>query len=360
MEGVSWRAVGTTLTAVVIAAMSGCSATAENPPQGIETSDPAATFAPMIAVHPRERWLPIAADEFIAGSTLRWRDGDCGDDAIAASAGAGATGVPRLNPARLGLARRPYQHRPGRPPDCATGRLFATSGYTRPNDPLRANDIPRDEGFYLDLDDSRRVATASKRIVPTYFERHRTTRPEERSLRITYWMLFRMHQPPGPPALTESAGHEGDWERVSVLLRVVAPDRYVPLSVRYHDEDARARYADNTRDVPWRSVRRVARSGRTRTHPVALAARGSHTLYPKPVRARVVTHGITTGRRKLYDNALACPKCVAWRTWRDLRSATKEPWYGYGGGWGDSLGARTAAAGLGPSGWNDIEPFQLS
>lgn len=361
MEGVLWRAVGTAFTAVVIAAMSGCSATAEDPPRGVETSDPVATFAPMVAVHPNERWLPIAADEFIAESTLRWRDGDCGDDAIAAGAGVATTRVPVLDPARLGLERRPYEHRPGRPPGCLAGRLFATSGYTRPNDPLRANDIPRDEGFYLDLDDSQRLAAlgATAATAPVYYERHRETHRGEPALRITYWMLFRMHQPPGPSVLTEPAGHEGDWERVSVLLRAVASDRYVALSVRYTNEDARARYADTARDVPWRSVRRVGGSGQARTHPTAVAARGSHTLYPKPVRRLVVTHGVATGQKKLYDNGLDCPRCIPWRTWRDLRSATREPWYGFGGAWGDSLEPRNAAAGLGPSRWNDVEPFQL-
>lgn len=340
-------AIAAIVTAAIVAA-TGCSDTRGDRREGVATPDPALTFAPFVSVHPREPWLPIAADAMIARSALRWRDGDCGDDLVAKPAD--------LDPARLGGAP-PYVHRPGRPPDCRPAKRFTTSDYTRPYDPLRPNDIAPDEGFYLDLDDSERRTTPDREVdVPVYFEPNRERRHGRSLLRITYWLLFRFDQLPGPASATALAAHEGDWERLSVLLRPAGARRYVPLSVRYGGKDSQS--------VPWRSVRRVNGVGESPTHPVAFAVRGSHLLRPRPGRETLDQTPIgTPGERqehvRLYEDARACPDCHAWRTWRDLRRARDQPWYGYGGGWGDQLGDGAAPSGLGPSRWVDVEPFEL-
>jgi hypothetical protein len=49
------------------------------------------------------------------------------------------------------------------------------------------------------------------------------------------------------------------------------------------------------------------------------------------------------------DDARACPDCPLWLTWHRLIDAQKEPWYGYGGAWGQLGGASDFTGPLGPS-----------
>lgn len=323
----TWWGFAGTVGVVTAAVALGCSTTGDERSAGaIATTNLAATFAPLVNLHPREQWLPIAADDFLDSSTLRWRDDDCGGEALAAGRTASGTGLPALDPARLGGRRPPYRHRPGRIPGCRRGRAFSTSGYTRPFDPLRANDIAPDEGFFLDLADRlRRTAAPAGNAIesPTYVARRTTRYRGGSAVQLTYWLLFRLDRLPGPPATTAISAHEGDWERVRVIVRRV-DGGYTPLAVRYGEGGK----------VPWAAVSRVRGRGPRRTHPLVFAARGSHTLAARPARTAV-------GDR------------IAWRTWRDLRDAEREPWYGYGGGWGEALGQRTAVSGLGPSRWPD-------
>lgn len=356
-----WLAALMAASVVVPAACSGVGTSAGLGSQAIRTADPAATFAPLVYVHPGERWTPIAAADFAHSSVLRWRDDDCGAKAIAAGRdirwrGAGQTDrLPILRLGRLG-GDPPYLHTAARLPGCRRVKVFSTVDYTRPNDKLRPNDIPLEEGFFLDLDDAKRTTgqpprtEASGRLeVPVYFERRKARAHGHPALKIDYWLLFRLDRRPGPAAFTRAVASEGDWERLSVLLRQVG-DEYLPVSVRY-DPDA-------DREVPWQSVPVADGAEGASTHPVAYAARGSHTLYPTPRRIPIQ---VVVGQRQLtvHDVATACPRCIPWRTWRNLKPARRQPWYGYGGAWGDSLGPRTAMGGLGPSKWTEIEPFEL-
>jgi len=354
-----WR--GTIGIVFVAAALGGCSEEADNGASGIPTAKLAATYAPLVGLHPREPWLPIGADEFVDESTLRWRDG-CGDDPIAAGGRAvdapkateDGTPVPRLDPKRLGRGGNPYRRRVARPPSCREAARFATDGYTRPNDPLRANDIALEEGFYLDLDDAERTVRNTARgdsvSADVYFEGERERHRGRAAVRITYWLLLRLDRLPGPAAATEPVGHEGDWERFSVLLRRRGDDLYAPIAARYGTEG---------RDVPWPSVPRTSGPRQSRTHPMAFAALGSHTLYSRPGNVPLETHTAGGPQFRLQERTTACPNCVRWHTWAHLHPARSQPWYGYGGAWGDSLGERTAPGGLGPSRWTDVKPFEL-
>lgn len=349
---------------VLATVVSACSTHADESHEGVETDDPETTFAPVVAIHPGERSLPLAAERFLEFSTLRWREDDCHDETLAVGAKLYESHLPVIDPTRLGGRNAPYTHRRGDAPACRSGKTFATSDYTRPRDPLRPDDITIDEGFYLDLDDEQRSTVAGKltgRTVsaPVYVTRREGRRNGEPVLRITYWMLFVFNRFPGPVAATADTAHEGDWERTSVLLRRVGDNRYVPLEIRLNDEDARARYDDVIRNVPWRKARRVASSkGGQRTHPFLYSSLGTHTLYPKPgTRSSLPKH--TGAPIKLFDETRDCHECVEWSTWRDVRGAREQSWYGFGGGWGDALGARVSAGGLSPSPWNDVKPLQL-
>jgi hypothetical protein len=59
-----------------------------------------------------------------------------------------------------------------------------------------------------------------------------------------------------------------------------------------------------------------------------------------------------TGDRDLLtveDDAIACPRCPQWRTWEKLVDAAAQPWYGFGGAWGDVGGMSGTTGPLGPS-----------
>lgn len=347
---------GTWAAALLAIAGVGC-AGSEDPGLGVgavKTHTPAATFAPLVSLHPRERLLPLAAAAFLARSSLRWHDGDCGDATVA---GRSATPTrPRLEQSRLGGGGA-YRHSAGRLPGCRPTRRYASDEYTRPYDPSRTNGLQMDEGFYLDLADGAREGAPAiarpdgRRLVraPAYVERDVRRRGEYTMVRLTYWMLFGMERRPGPAAVAATS-HEGDWRWVRILLRTrEGAGEYVPVGVRY---GVRSTY------LPWRAVRRATDAGPRSTHPAIFVARGGHDLFPRPGR---YTRKIAIGERELdlRQDALACPRCTAWPTWRNLLDARRQPWHGYGGAWGETLGARTTPAGLGPGPWGDYTKDQL-
>jgi hypothetical protein len=51
----------------------------------------------------------------------------------------------------------------------------------------------------------------------------------------------------------------------------------------------------------------------------------------------------------VHDETIACVACPVWRTWESLVEATNEPWYGFGGAWGDVRGGAAPSGPLGPS-----------
>ena len=131
----------------------------------------------------------------------------------------------------------------------------------RPYDRDRPPGLKRKDGFALDLLNSRRVGqrtttTKSASIrsgpqwfykdTPAYYERHPTKvdasgkegkgrKFEGDAFRLTYWLLSAVSYPPGRPQfVVEQFRHEGDWERISVLIRRLGRSKYMPLSVRYH------------------------------------------------------------------------------------------------------------------------------
>jgi hypothetical protein len=194
-------------------------------------------------------------------------------------------------------------------------RVYANQ-QTRPHEPdARAEGIRLGEGFYLDLVDDARPGPERLDGTPVYFER----RDEgDSQVRLTYWMLYGMNAPAGEGP---SATHEGDWERIDVLLRNDGSNRYEPLAVQLISDGGR-------HDVPWGQV---ARSG---THPTVAVALADHA--PSALRP-----------------GEPCDGCSPWRTWETLSPATKHPWYGFGGAWGEPgpTSATTGPAGPHPIGW---------
>lgn len=52
-----------------------------------------------------------------------------------------------------------------------------------------------------------------------------------------------------------------------------------------------------------------------------------------------------------------CPTCPRWETWRNLRSAFYQDWFGFGGAWGEPGPTEQTTGALGPHGsWADGTP----
>ena len=332
----AWRVVVVSVMTCAGLATGGCESgsTETGAPNAVRTADPVRAFAPLVAIARDEPHRPMSARWFIERSAL-WiaEDRGCADRKIAVGhalaeqrtdridwiyvhgLGRGKSGGRGMN-----YYRNPYGL------DCRLNfdvRVYADQP-TRPFDPgPRVDDARPGQGFYLDLSDTARggpaFVTGDRPVTaPAYGER---TDEGDRGVRLTYWMLFGADVPAG------DAGHanEGDWERVDVLLRDEGDGRYTPLGAQLGGAGA---------DGPppatkaWSSVERVGG-----THAVVESERSSHEL--------------TFAR----SSGALCEGCVRWPTWEGLADARAEPWYGFGGAWGEP-GATDATTGpLGPHGY---------
>lgn len=314
--------------------VSACGAGEDEGAQQVSTTDPVTTFAPLVRLDPRERSFPMSARHFLSKSGLEWGGGPCSFErdisASASSSAAAADPIPPLDPARLG--RPPgYQVRPSSA-SCRGKRpgLYSTAMRTRPFDTEdRPVGLHVDEGFSLDiLTDAQPGGLELARDgtvagLGAYYARDRVTVAGRPGLRLSYWLLYGRGERRDPDDGNRRVDHEGDWERLDVLVQHrPGSRRYVPIAVRYHSDTGIAAQS-------WDDVKRA---GGDATHPIAYAARGSHTLGP--------TGGC--------DDA-----CTDWPTWRDLRDVRDEPWFGYGGGWGARGYSEARSGPLGPS------PFEL-
>ena len=341
-----------TAAALALAACGGDAAETAAP---VRTTDPAATFAPLVHLHSRELWWPIGALDFIDFAILMWRNGTCAiDEEVAIGRSRNefhVFPVPIVDPRRLGQ-RSPYAVRPLVSVCAGRRRMerYSTTQSTRPHGRGHPAGMSASEGFHLDVATAlragrRRVSREDGQTfldgVPVYVD----SRPEQvdghPGLRLSYWMLFGFERPM-PERRGIAVEHEGDWERVDVLLRRGERRHvYVPVAVGLGVRGER-------RDIPWGDMRLAAGARPRPTHPVVFAARGSHELYSHAGRygARVPGPG---GSLDVDDVAVACPSCPAWRTWRVVRPLRAEPWWGYRGAWGQAGDGPLATGVPGPA-----------
>jgi hypothetical protein len=266
--------------------------------------------APLLRLHPEERFGPMRVREFLAGSTLRW-----GRKVVARQ---GTVRAARLGERCEEAPRGCYRH----------------AG-------VRADELTRPigggsdaEGFALDVDDA--LYAGSRGNVPIHWELRRSAR----GVTITYWLFYGYDEPvlrfenppPGadPEEIAARLAHEGDWERVVVVLSPALE----PRGVRFHQHE-------DFRNVPWERVTRAAGG-----HPVVWVARGKHASYARPG----VTRDCLTPRACLVDERADGGRTV--RTWRaGLTPVRSRGWYGFGGAWG-RVGELSETTGpLGPSRW---------
>jgi hypothetical protein len=328
----------------------------------VSTQAPERTFAPLVSLHSDEPVAPMSVDLFLRNSRLFW----------AFQAGCSArqkfiAGPLTTTAQWRALGSGGFRQAGG----CGHGDVYATSYYTRPYDKrrtfVRHADLTGREGFYLDLDNglrTRKLATVTERgqrmlePSPVYFERHDEAGADGiANVRFTYWFFYPLNTPTINADLLPTAAadflksvelspdHEGDWERISVLTRRIGDDLWLPLSVRFHEHAAHV-------DRAWQAVRKVRDDDTgVMTHPRAFVAKGSHATYPGPGR---FPHTLTVFgvRITLDDEVRACRRCPWWATWKSpemLVDATQQPWYGFGGAWGQ-VGIQSEFTGpLGPS-----------
>jgi hypothetical protein len=329
------RPIAAGLGAVVLAfAAGGCGEEGEAPAT-IVTGDPAATFAPLVRLHPRERSFPMSARRFLAKSGLEWSGGPCPLEidvsASASSRAAAGDRIPPLDPTKLGTEPA-YKVRP-HVSNCIDLRphTYSTTMRTRPFDTDdRPVGLQVDEGFSLDILSNaqpgrlRLGGDGTLAGVPAYYARDPSSIGGRTGLRLSYWLLYGRGKAPDPDQGDRLVGHEGDWERVDVLVRRErGRDRYTPVSIQHFSGGERRLV------TPWNDTERA---GASSTHPVVYAARATHTPGPR---------------------GDCIPSCTDWKTWRLLRDVREEAWFGYGGGWGAFEPTAAAAGPLGPS------PFQL-
>ena len=328
-------------------------------PRPIITSDPVTAFAPLVHLHADEKLMPMSAEAFLKNSWLAWAHDDGCDDWVPGDRHLARPSDDKAAKGAFdhsGLAGAgAYQHGLTDSNCDEVGRVgYLAAFHTRPFDaPDRTAGLPEKEGFYLDLDDKFRKGTAKvekegpQRVVrsmPVYWERASEKVDGQDGLRITYWTFYGLSQPPGNTTGTRYLVHEGDWERISVLIQNgQAEGEYLPISVRYHAHDG-------SRVVPWAAVKRVGTGGSIdSTHPVVYSARGSHASYWRAGDYENVFEFAGRRRFAVFDQATSCPDCPQWRTWETLLDAKAQHWYGYGGAWGN-VGSDTGFTGpLGPS-----------
>jgi hypothetical protein len=306
--------------------------------QAVETRDPEATFAPVVELDPEERWYPMGARWFLDRSVLEFAtDHGCGDFEVAV----GRTLEEKQNEVTqfivvgwLGKYRPGYERYPTDARCEIDGsRDFFSVEHTRPfGKEDRPRGLPRTEGWYIDLVNKARPGRQGTEEdggrellenVPAYVERVPDEVDGDDGVRLTYWLLYGMNEPRAGDGVDRRDRHEGDWERLDVLLREDGgDDSYEPVRVQL--------YVDGRpgREVPWDALSRVGGEG---THPVLSAARGSHEL----------SAGQPAG---------GCPECPRWLLWKQLKDLRSQFWYGFGGAWGE-VGRDSATTGpLGPHG----------
>jgi hypothetical protein len=305
--------------------------TAEQPglPSADEQAALALRYAPRVWLHHDERFGPEDPDAFVAASRLRFL-GRRGADTVAER---------EIDARRLGAAC-----------DAAPGGCHRSGGYlarelTRPYTVSagRAAGLLRARGFFLDpASEVHRGELAPRLTSPMLYELRRAGD----ELLITYWFFYGYSRPYiGIGSDTShnllDVAHEGDWENVDVALS--ASGDHAPLRVLFYGHGHPA-------SVPWDQVERV-----DDTHPVVYSALNSHASYPTAAPRR--------GEQTKVCGAVGCShdfrdQGMRWDGWQPgrLQSARAQPWYGFGGAWGNAGDLPDTTGPLGPSRWKLAAP----
>jgi hypothetical protein len=331
--------------------------------------------APIFVLHPAETFAPMAADVFIDESSLVWRQSDT-EAAVVAPPG-------NVNASDLGVeSDDPYSH--------VDGAIKAVAhDLTRPfdsNTKARLEGLPVDKGFALmnRHPSPGHVATSyelEQRLqeAPIYYE----VQPRSGETLICYWLFFGSSAPPvdglkakarnvvrrigdrlesasqeeaaGPQRhtrepeldvddffrlITRRHAHQGDWE--GVTARVSADGELQEVHFRAHHGGHK---------VASSALRREGRV-------LVFCSRGSHACFESPSSPNNRDGDEIPSDGLLWDPLQGTPR---------LLDVVAQPWYGYGGAWGDpgldhrlhiDVMRKDTAGPLGPSQFKRIWPSE--
>lgn len=307
------------------------------------SGDPDVDFAPVMRLHPNDKFWPMSAGRFVARSSLFFKDTlrrvKISGDPSAARLGNGGyswrTGVDEV----LGRGRKSVK----------------TDDLTRPYDD--ANATLKRQGFYLDLADGARVGTApvgGRITAPMYLQKAGNKR--------VYWQFYGYSK----PTLRDGSGvprmaHEGDWERVIVELNEYRVPSQVGF-VAHHEPVGYVAYRGVYAPAPRATADVLTTTGLA---PVGYVSRLGHGTWPDA--GRDCFSGVVCDYRS--NNG------PTWTGRHDLRSITSQAWFGnrrdhrtcrsgspmpadrlacgFGGGWGRAGGLPDTSGPLGPSAYKD-------
>jgi hypothetical protein len=307
-------AVSVSLTAVATWLMVPTPAVAQAP---ISVAAAIRAYAPFVLLHPDDRYRPMSAGRFVRDSELRWSHRRCNDSSIAARGSITTGRLGQLGPGgyshrQINRCLFPFGH-------THRGRSYFSGELTRPWDGGNPWPILQEpEGFFMELSDSSRPGLGTNAGI--YYE-YRNVIGGEKS--IVYWLFYGFNRSPGPRPVARAFDHEGDWERIAVLLG----DDNRARTVAYYGHEGSC-------TLPWSAT------PKHRGHPVVFSAIGSHASYP-------YAGSFPTEVPRVRDHtARGGPQ---WRTWRRMFDAFEQGWWGYGGAWGH-VGRNPTGNSTGPLG----------
>ncbi|RYC14872.1 thrombospondin type 3 repeat-containing protein [Nocardioides zhouii] len=296
------------------------------PTKSAPAFDPVKAYAPIVYLHPKEKFFPMGVQEFVDNSALKWaHDRGCHDETIVErNIDAKKLGFSTQNPYSFKQASREFF-------GCeAKGKSFNSNQLTRPTDKSenRPDGLARNEGFFLDLNDKYHDGNKPNKAGEVKAPLSYIYVPNKY---ITYFFMYGYNEPFNTP---EYDNHEGEWERITV--RLDSQNRMDEVWYFQHTCDAED-YTDE------QMIKRGYLSG---THPVVYSANGAHASYPETKHFRQSCGEFSNGGQ----GDVTAKGGASWKTWEQLVNAQTEPWYGFGGAWG-RVGSPIANHTKLPEGW---------
>lgn len=302
-------------------------------PPAASTPDAVVAYAPLVYLHPDEQYYPMNASAFIASSSLRWaHDQRCRDHEVAARGS--------VVGASLGEGRYSHPTASGAP-SCRDGKQgFTSAQHTRPFDVERVPGLPLGEGFYLDLDDTCQAGIVREGRCrpgdPTLFTGAPVYYDYAPRQFITYWFFYGFSAPVG--GKLPLGRHESDWERITVRL-----DGDDQATAVWYYQHGCPRFVVDRSSKEWPGVF-------VDGHPVVYSANGSHASYPWP-GARAFEECLGSKKIGKFDWPRSGGR--PWATRKLLLPVQEQPWYGFGGAWGETGLSEADTGPLGPSKYRD-------
>lgn len=287
-------------------------------------------YAPTVFMHPDEKYKPGSAQEFIDRSQLvHWRPNCSGREPKYLAAGRDAR-------SEGGVKQRLLRTKwlAGKGGSYSGPKLKKVLGKCPSRGTAKANGAPREyrlrhndkwknsSGFYLNLLNEkawRKGDPSSARVYYTYKREHY----------IAYWIFWPYNKWTGS-RVTEI--HEGDWEHIVVRIG----DNNLASRAAFYQHNCGA-----VQNLAWAVTPRDTPGS---THPALFAALGGHASYSRDPADVGANQSVDNCSVPLVGND-RIGEGSAWRPWEGkLRSAKLQPWWGFGGAWGDRSSKSTRIA----------------